>query len=104
MNVIIEGDYLKDLYAGVEVKGKPKFGEDIIRGFRKKVALMKNASNSNDLRNLKSLHFEKLSGNLNGKYSVRINNAYRIIFRMEPDGNNVRVEIIFIEDLSNHYS
>lgn len=53
---------------------------------------------------LKSLHFEKLSGNLEGKYSVRINQTYRIIFRIEKDGNNNRVEIICIEELNNHYS
>ncbi|QEM06318.1 hypothetical protein DIU31_023380 [Mucilaginibacter rubeus] len=103
MNVIIEDDYLADLYAGVGVKGKPRYSEDIIRGFRKRVTQMKNAKDSNDLRNLKSLHFEKLSGNLRGKNSIRVNDAFRIIFRLESDGTNERLEIIMIEDLNNHY-
>jgi len=86
MNVIIENDYLAALYVGSDVKGKPKYSEEIIRGFRKRVTQMKNAKDSNDLRKLKSLHFEKLSGDLKGKYSVKVNDAFRIIFRLEADG------------------
>lgn len=104
MVVVIEDDYLKDLYVGEPVKGKPRFGQEIIRGFKKCVLKMKNAKNSNDLRANKSLHLEKLSGNLLGKYSVRINNAYRIIFRMETEGGQERIEIIYVESISNHYS
>lgn len=104
MVVIIEDDYLRDLYVGKAVKGKPRFGQEIIRGFKKRILQMKNAKNSNDLRTNKSLHFEKLSGNLQGKYSVRVNDAYRIVFRLETEGGRERVEIIFVEDLSNHYS
>ena len=104
MKVIIDDQYLENLFEGTPVKGKPKYNEEIIRGFRKKVLLMKNASGSKDLRNIKSLHFEKLSGNLNGKFSVRINNAFRIIFRIETENNSEILEIVLIENLSNHYS
>jgi toxin HigB-1 len=104
MLVIIENDYLKKLYEGSRVKGKPEYNEEIIRGFKKCILKLKNVKDSKDLGNLKSLHFEKLSGNLKGKYSVRINDSYRVIFRLEKDGKNERIEIILIEDLSNHYS
>ena len=33
-----------------------------------------------DLRSPPSNHFEKLSGNLKGKHSIRVNNQWRLIF------------------------
>ncbi|QKJ28297.1 type II toxin-antitoxin system RelE/ParE family toxin [Mucilaginibacter mali] len=104
MRVVIEDEYLVRLYLNGKSLGKPKFNYDIEKGFIKKVLQIENATNTQDLRNIKSLHFEKLSGDLEGKYSIRINKGYRIIFRIEREGNNTRVEIVCIEELSNHYS
>lgn len=105
MRVIIEDEYLASIYSrGSSVIGKPKFNKEIEQGFIKRVIQIEQSQNTNNLRMLKSLHFEKLSGNLEGKNSIRINQAYRIIFRIEKDGNNNRVEIICVEELNNHYS
>jgi proteic killer suppression protein len=104
MRVIIEDEYLAELYQNGKSRGKPKFNHDIELGFIKRITQLEQAHGSNDLRALKSLHFEKLSGDLAGKYSIRVNKAFRIIFRIEKDGNNTRIEIICIEDLNNHYS
>ncbi len=105
MRVIIEDEYLARIYSfGSVVVRKPKFNKEIERGFIKRVIQIEQAQNTNDLRMVKSLHFEKLSGNFEGKYSIRINQSYRIIFRIEKDGNNNRVEIICIEEVNNHYS
>jgi plasmid maintenance system killer protein len=92
------------LFANVYSTGKPRFNKEIEDKFIKKVIQIEQAGNTNDLRALKSLHFEKLSGKLNDKYSVHVNEAFRIILRIEKDGNNTRVEIIYIEELNNHYS
>jgi plasmid maintenance system killer protein len=104
MKVIIEDEYLAFLYKNGKSSGKPKFNADIEVGFIKRILQMEQSSDTNTFRTLKSLHFEKLSGKLEGKYSIRVNRAYRIIFRIEKDGDNVRVEIICVEELSNHYS
>ncbi|MEX8547036.1 MAG: type II toxin-antitoxin system RelE/ParE family toxin [Mucilaginibacter sp.] len=105
MRVIIEDEYLARIYSfDNNVIRKPKFNKEIERGFIKRVIQIEQAQNTNDLRVVKSLHFEKLSGNLDGKHSIRINQAYRIIFRIEKDGNNNRAEIICIEEVNNHYS
>jgi len=104
MRVIIEDEYLKDLYRNSYPTGKPKFNKEIELKFIGRVTQMEKAINTNDLRALKSLHFEKLSGKLDNKYSIRVNEAFRIIFRIEKDGNNMRLEVICIEELSNHYS
>jgi len=104
MHVIIEDEYLKDLYSNGYSTGKPKFNKEIELKFIARITQMEQAINTNDLRALKSLHFEKLSGKLDNKYSIRVNEAFRIIFRIERDDNNIRLEVICIEELSNHYS
>lgn len=104
MRVVIEDEYLSSLYTNDKSINKPKFNKEIERGFIKRVIQIEQVQNTNNLRALKSLHFEKLSGNLNGKYSIRINLAFRIIFRIEKDGNDNRIEVVCIEELNNHYS
>lgn len=104
MKVIIEDEYLTEIYKNGKSDGKPKFSKEIELGFIKRVAQMEQAENTNTLRLLKSLHFEKLSGDLDNKYSIRVNKAFRIIFRIEKDGKNVRLQVICIEELTNHYS
>ena len=104
MHVIIEDEYLKALFNDGISAGKSQFNREIELGFIKRITQIENAVNTNDLRKIGSLHFEKLSGKLDGKYSIRVNKAYRIIFRIEKDGNNIRLEIICVEELSNHYS
>ena len=104
MKVIIEDDYLVLLYKNGRSSDKPKFNTEVESGFIKRVIQIENANNTNDLRAIKSLHFEKLSGNLASKYSIRVNKAFRIVFRIEKDGDNNRIEIICIEELNNYYS
>lgn len=104
MRVVIEDDYLANLYKIGKSVGKPKFNHEIEKGFIKRVVQMEQAQNTNNLRSLKSLHFEKLTGDLEGKFSVRINLAFRVVFRIEKEDNNTRIEIIYIEELNNHYS
>lgn len=87
-----------------DFKGKSKFPIEIIKGYRKRIAQIKAAKSSADLRAVVSLHFEKLkSKEYQGKYSIRINQAYRLIFRIENDEIS-KLEIVCVEDLNNHYS
>ena len=69
-----------------------------IRGslFRK-LQLVDDATCDLDLRSPPSNHFEKLSGKLKGKCSIRINKQWRLIFNWE-DGRGEANEIY----LDNH--
>lgn len=66
---------------------------DIQNAARRKLRMINNAQNINDLRIPPANHLEKLSGNLEGFLSIRINKQWRIIFRWEND-NALEVEII----------
>ena len=60
---------------------------------RRKLRMMNNAQNINDLRIPPANHLEKLSGNLKGFYSIRVNKQWRIIFNWKSS-NAYEVQII----------
>jgi len=60
---------------------------------RRKLRMINNSIDLNDLRIPPSNRLEKLSGNLKDFYSIRLNDQWRIIFRWQA-GNAQEVEII----------
>lgn len=60
---------------------------------RRKLRMLNNSQDIQDLRIPPSNRLEKLSGKLNDFYSVRINDQWRIIFRWE-NNHALEVEII----------
>lgn len=59
----------------------------------RKLIMMDNAENIQDLKVPPSNHLEKLSGDRAGQYSIRINDQYRICFTV--DNNHIyNVEIV----------
>ncbi len=84
------------------LSGKQDYPEEVIKLFKQRLFQIKNSKGTQDLRTIKSLHFEKLKEKRYAdKYSIRLNRAYRIIFAIDKQG---RIEIIVIEEISNHYS
>ena len=78
------------IWNGNRVKKMPI---DIQNIGRRKLRMLNNSQNIADLRIPPSNRLEKLSGNLNGFYSIRINKQWRIIFEWN-NGNASEVEII----------
>ena len=66
---------------------------DIQQIGRRKLRMLNNSFNIQDLRIPPSNHLEKLSGKLNNFYSIRINDQWRIIFKWE-NNHALEVEII----------
>lgn len=70
-----------------------KLPQAIQRIALRKLIMIDNAQSLEDLRVPPANHLEKLEGDRDGQYSIRINDQYRICFR--PDGNNFYdVEIV----------
>ena len=61
----------------------------------RKLQLVDDAEIDADLRIPPSNHFEKLSGNLEGKHSIRINKQWRLIF--EWDGSDGKATGIYLD-------
>ena len=60
---------------------------------RRKLRMLHNSIDINDLKIPPSNRLEKLKGNLKDFYSIRINNQWRIIFKWE-NNNAFEVEIV----------
>ncbi len=103
MLVTFANDYLEKLYHQQKVPGKPRYDQAVIDVYIRRIDQFIAADSSAELRQLKSLHFEALRGDKQGLYSVRVNRQFRIEFRLSFDQVE-RIEIVLIEDLSNHYS
>ncbi len=70
-----------------------KLPQSIQRIALRKLIMLDNAQSLEDLRTPPANHLEKLEGNRDGQYSIRINDQYRICFK--PEGNNFYdVEIV----------
>ncbi|MFH7016202.1 type II toxin-antitoxin system RelE/ParE family toxin [Flavobacterium sp. FlaQc-47] len=78
------------IWNGIVVK-KPSI--EIQQIGRRKLRMLHNSQNLTDVRIPPSNRLEKLAGNLNHFYSIRINNQWRIIFAWE-NGNASSVEIV----------
>ena len=95
-------EYLEHLAKDEKIKGKPKYDLEVILKYRKTLKILQVMPNTVGLRNLRSLNFEALKGDLKGYYSVRVDYKYRLLFTIEKDLITIS-EIIVIEDLNNHY-
>jgi proteic killer suppression protein len=78
------------IWNGIQSKKLPSEIQNVAR---RKLRMINNAQNINDLRIPPANHLEKLSGNLSGFYSIRINNQWRIIFNWEND-NASEIQIV----------
>ena len=65
----------------------------IQRVAQRKLAMLNNATDLNDLGKPPGNRLESLSGNRHGQYSIRINDQWRICF-LWSDGNAYQVEIV----------
>ncbi|MFS4457511.1 type II toxin-antitoxin system RelE/ParE family toxin [Maribacter sp. 2304DJ31-5] len=78
------------IWNGIRVKKMPI---DIQKVGRRKLRMLNNSQDLKDLRVPPSNRLEKLTGNLNGFYSIRINKQWRIVFKWD-NGNANEVEIM----------
>ena len=82
--------YTEEIWGGTLVKGVPQGIQQVAR---RKLRMLNNSQNINDLRIPPSNHLEKLKGEFKEFYSIRINDTWRIIFKWE-NSNSEFVKII----------
>ena len=76
------------IYNGIRSKKLPM---DIQEGARKKLKMLNNAADVDDLRNPPGNRFEALSGR-SGVFSIRINVQWRVTFSWNDGAENVKIE------------
>jgi proteic killer suppression protein len=80
----------ESIYCGLRIRGLPG---DIQERARRKLRMINQARIVEDLKVPPGNRLEQLKGNLNGFWSIRINQQWRVIFRWQ-DGSKHDVRII----------
>lgn len=102
MIVTFDKEYLRDLYEKGRGDKKHRFQPDIIKRYKRGIDYLKQANCIEELFLMPSLHYEVLKGDKAGISSIRVNDQYRIEFKIESSKELV-ITICNILELSNHY-
>ncbi len=79
----------ESIYNGLRSKKLPPTIQNVAR---RKLRMIAAATKAIDLRVPPGNHLEALSGDLDGFYSIRINDQWRIVFKFDDGGaDNVRI-------------
>ncbi|WP_209391445.1 type II toxin-antitoxin system RelE/ParE family toxin [Chryseobacterium sp. RR2-3-20] len=78
------------IWKGIISKKLPREIQEVAR---RKLKMINNSIDVNDLRIPPANRLEKLKGDLKEFYSIRINNQWRVVFKWE-NGNAFEVEIM----------
>jgi proteic killer suppression protein len=87
-------DNLADLYE----YGSNKYHPYLIKAYRRVIDVIAVAPDERTLRGIKGLRMEKLQGDRNEQYSVRVSDQYRLIFTITRDDEGNYLLIIEIVD------
>ncbi|WP_436414516.1 type II toxin-antitoxin system RelE/ParE family toxin [Petrimonas sp.] len=90
MIVSFKNKETKSIWKGLVSKKLPF---EIQNTARRKLRMINNSVDITDLRIPPANRLEKLKGNLENFYSIRINNQWRVVFQWE-NGNAYNVEIV----------
>lgn len=100
MRLRFEDEDLRRLFEDASFR-HPRLGDDLVKSYRKKLAFLSAAMNVQDVRSMKSLHLEKLSGKRKGQHSIRLNDQWRVILRFEQAQTEGTVTVI-VEIIDYH--
>ncbi len=78
--------------------GARKYSRAVVDAFFEVMTIVDAAHDTQDLRNLKSLNFEKLVGDRKGQHSIRLNDQWRLIVEVRTEGREQFLRIIEITD------
>ena len=76
----------QDIYDGVSSKHSRAFPGDLINAARIRLDYLQYAVSLSDLKSPAGNRLEALKGDMQGKYSIRINRQWRIVFRWTDKG------------------
>ena len=83
----------EDLFDDMRTKATRAFPANLIRGTRRKLLYLHEATDLRDLQAPPGNRLESLKGDRKGFHSIRINDQWRVIFRWSG-GNAFEVQIV----------
>lgn len=104
MEIRFDQEYLANLYyKGKTHDKKHRFQPEVIKRYRLRIETLAAVDRIEDLFQFHSFHYKVLEGDKKGISSIRVNNQYRIEFRVSQHEQEALVTICNILELSNHY-
>ena len=97
MRVDFDDDDLRRLYAdgGFRLQS---IGPVLTKAYRKRVGILLAATDERDLYAMRSNRFEKLKGDRGGQHSLRLNDQWRLIVRLDADADGTKIVVVEIVD------
>ena len=74
------------------------FSVAIVKAFRKRMWLIRQAMDERDLYQMKGQHFEKLKGDRSHQRSMKLNDQWRLVLELVEGNPGKKVRIVGIED------
>lgn len=96
MEIIFENDSLKKLEEDVTYDAD--FERAVVRSYRMRIQFIRSAQDERDFYSMKSLHYEKLIGDLQGYYSMRLNKQWRLLLKIRKENSGNLVVVVSIRD------
>ena len=91
--VFLDRQHLEELDAA-----KSGLPVEVVKSLERKLVVLRAAPDERTLRNWKSLHYEKLKGPRDGQRSIRLNDQWRLVFRLNETTTPPTIEILAVED------
>ena len=95
MEVRFDDPDLDDLETNV--RARPKYPTGVIKAFRKRLWQIRAAHDERDFRENRGFNFERYQ-EVDGHYSIRLNDQCRLIFRFEQHSEGKAVVVVAIKD------
>lgn len=96
MNITYKHDWLRRL--ATEESYRAKFSREVVAMFRQRVAEFDAVADERNFHTIHGLGFEKLEKELTGKYAIRINRQFRIIFEIRKSTAGNTIHIVDVRD------
>jgi len=105
MTVRFDKEYLRELYEDGKCSDKKhRFQPEVIKAYAKCIFRIEEALSIENLYQYHSLNYEVLKGKKKGISSVRVNDKYRIEFKVsQSEEAEPVITICTILELTNHY-
>ena len=97
MRVKFENEGLRRLYEDPDYRLSGS-GPELTKAYRKRMQILFGSKDRRDRYEMKSNRFEKLKGRRQGQHSLRLNDQWRLIVRLDSDREGDKAAVVEIGD------
>jgi len=96
LQITYKNSHLEQLARQTGVKSR--LPHSVVLAYRDLVREIESAEDERELRQLKGHHFEKMSGEFAGQYSIRLNRQFRMVFEIRTGSPKNTIHVVYVGD------